>query len=101
MSAYLYLAATCPSSGGGIISANNLPQTCADSTTLGKVFFIAFSIIGGVALLFLVIAGLRYIFARGNPETVQKAKHQIQYSLIGLIIAAMAAAIVNYVIGWL
>jgi len=98
-----YISAACstPTSGNALIGSQCLPQASASPSNLGKIFIIAFTIIGGIALLFLVIAGLRYIFARGNPETIQKAKNQIQYSLIGLIIAAMAAAIVNYVIGWL
>jgi len=81
------------------ISGSGLPQTCATSTTLNTAFLIVFTVIGAIAFLFLVIAGLRYIFARGNPEAVQKAKNQIQYSLIGLVIAGMAAAIVNYITG--
>jgi hypothetical protein len=81
------------------ISGNGLPQICANSDTLKTVFLIAFSVIGGIAFLFLVIAGARYTLARGNPEAIQKAKNQIQYSLIGLVIAASAAAVVNFVVG--
>ena len=95
-----YLADTCTTGGNtGLISSNSLPQTCANSTTLNSVFLIAFTIIGALAFLFLVIGGFRYITAGGNPEGIQKAKNQIQYSLIGLIITATAAAIVNFVIG--
>ena len=100
MSIHLYLAAACNTGHtSGLISANGLPQTCANSDTLRTIFFIAFSIIGGIAFLFLVIAGARYTLARGNVEAVQKAKTQIQYSLIGLVIAASAAIIVNFVVG--
>ena len=99
MSIQLYIAAACDTGKtSGLISANGLPQTCANSDTIGKIFLIAFSIIGGIAFLFLVIAGTRYILARGSVEAVQKAKNQIQYSLIGLVIAASAALIVNFVI---
>ena len=76
-----------------------MPHSCADSGQLSTLFLLAFTIIGGLAFLFLVLAGTRYILARGNPEAVSKAKNQIQYSLIGLVIAGMAAAIVNFVIG--
>jgi Type IV secretion system pilin len=100
MSLHIYLATACNTGQtSGLISANGLPQTCANSDTLRTIFFIAFSIIGGIAFLFLVIAGARYTLARGNVEAVQKAKNQIQYSLIGLIIASLAAVIVNFVVG--
>jgi hypothetical protein len=98
MSLHLYIAAACDTGKtSGLISANGLPLTCANSNTLSQIFLIGFSIIGGIAFLFLVIAGARYVFARGNVETIQKAKNQIQYSLIGLVIAASAALIVNFV----
>lgn len=100
MSLHPYIAIACPSGNtNGLISANGLPQACASPATLQNIFFIIFSIIGGIAFLFLVIAGARYVFARGNAEAVQKAKNQIQYSLIGLVIAAAAALIVNFVVG--
>lgn len=100
MSLHFFMAVACNTGNtSGLISANGLPQTCANDETLRTVFFITFSIIGGVAFLFLVIAGARYVFARGNMETIQKAKNQIQYSLIGLVIAASAALIVNFVVG--
>ena len=91
-------ACTAPTGGGQVIGGDCLPQTGANSVTINKVFLIAFAVIGAIAFLFLVIGGTRYVMSQGNPESVQKAKNQIQYSLIGLIIAASAAAVVNFVI---
>jgi len=48
--------------------------------------------------LFLVIAGARYALSKGEPEGIQKAKNEIKYSLIGLVIAATAALVVNFVV---
>jgi hypothetical protein len=86
-------------STNGFIDASGLPKTCATPDTLSTIFLIVFSIIGALAFLFLVLGGARYTMSQGNPESIQKAKNQIQYSLIGLIIAVSAGAIVNYVIG--
>lgn len=96
----IYFAAACNSGNtSGLISANGLPKTCAEQGTINTAFLVLFTIIGGIAFLFLVIGGTRYVMSQGNPENIQKAKNQIQYSLIGLIITALAAAIVNFVIG--
>jgi hypothetical protein len=96
-----FFAQTCstPNTGTGIVGGGCLPQPGANAGTLSTIFIIVFTIIGGLAFLFLVIAGTRYILARGNPEAIQKAKNQIQYSLIGLVIAASAASIVGFVTG--
>ena len=46
----------------------------------------------------IIVAGVRYIFARGNAEATAKAKNMILYSVMGLAIAALAASIVNIVL---
>ncbi len=95
-----FAAVSCKTkAGSGLISSDSLPQACADSTTLRTIFLIAFAVIGALAFLFMVIAGARYVFSKGEPENIQKAKNEIKYSLIGLVIAASAAAIVNFVLG--
>lgn len=95
-----FLAAAACKSGdsSGLISGGPLPQTCANKGTITVVFNIAFIIIGAMALLFMVIAGARYALSKGEPENIQKAKNEVKYSAIGLIIVALAAAIVNLVI---
>jgi len=95
-----FLAACANPSATGLVCGDSLPQpaTTGSNNILTTAFFIAFGIIGSIAVLFLVIGGIRYITSGGNAESVKKAKNQISYSLIGLVIAALAATIVNYVI---
>src|SRR5471030_2921267 len=76
-----------------LVGGTCLPQAAASPANLRKIFFIIFTIIGALSFLFMVIAGFRYILARGNMEAITKAKSQIQYSLIGLVLAGMAAVI--------
>ena len=80
-----------------LINADNLPKTSDDALARGLT--IAFMIIAALAFLMIVISGLRYVFARGEPEKMTVAKNQIFYSIIGLVLAASAAAIVNVVLG--
>ena len=54
---------------------------------------------GALALLMLVIAGFRYTISGGDPTAVANAKRQITYVLVGLIVIALAATIVNFVLG--
>lgn len=53
---------------------------------------------GGLALLMLVIGGLRYIISDGNPEKTATSKRMIVYSLVGLLVIALASVIVNLVL---
>ena len=85
----------------GIIESSNLPKACADQATLSSIYLWIFAVVGALAVLFLVIGGTRYALAGGDPEKVKKAKNEILYSMIGLVIAALAAVIVKYVINQL
>lgn len=86
----------------GLLDANKLPQlpqTPADQPTLNRILSIIFVTIGALAVLMIVISGLRYIAAQGEPNKMAEAKNMIVYSLIGLVISALAATFVNYVLG--
>jgi hypothetical protein len=82
------------------ISPGNLPQidTSNNSANIGIIMGIAFGIAGALALLMISVSGLRYITSAGNPEKTAKAKNGIIYSLVGLIIAISAEAIVVFVV---
>jgi hypothetical protein len=83
---------------GGLINASNLPQTCASPDTVTTIINTGLAIIGAIAVLMVVIGGFRYIRAGGNDTIVAEAKRQISHALVGLIVAASAAIIVNFVL---
>ncbi|MBQ6410223.1 hypothetical protein IJI18_03165 [Candidatus Saccharibacteria bacterium] len=51
-----------------------------------------------VAVIFIVVGGVNYMTSQGDPGKTKKAKDTILYAVIGLIIAVLAFAIVNFVI---
>jgi hypothetical protein len=53
---------------------------------------------GSVAVLIIVLSGIRYIISRGDPQSITKAKNSILYAVIGLVICMSAGAIVNFVL---
>ena len=53
---------------------------------------------GLVAVIFIVVGGVNYVTSSGDANKVKKAKDTILYACIGLIICALAFAIVNWVI---
>lgn len=82
-----------------LIDKSPLPQASADDTRLQTILNILFVTLGALAFLLLVIAGFRYVLAQGDPQKVASAKNMIIYTVVGLVVAASAAAIVNYVLG--
>jgi heme/copper-type cytochrome/quinol oxidase subunit 2 len=55
-------------------------------------------IAGVVALIYLIIGGVRYIVSQGDSEAAQKAKNTILYAVIGLIVIGISAVTVNFVL---
>lgn len=55
--------------------------------------------IGVVAVIMLIVGGFRYIFSGGNSTNVNAAKDTILYAVIGIVVALLAYAIVNFVLG--
>lgn len=60
----------------------------------------ALFILGMVAVLMIVIGGIRYTTSAGNPSQTKSAKDTILYAVIGLVVAIMAYTIVNFVLNW-
>lgn len=76
---------------------NNNPGFDAGSMHLQVVLNIAFGTLGSIALLIIVISGLRYILAGGDPQKMSQAKNGIIYALVGLAIILSAFTIVTLV----
>ena len=76
-------------SGGG--SNQNLPDII--TTIINVMLFIA----GALAVIMIIYGGIRYITAHGDEKQVKVAKDTIVYSVVGLIIAILAYALVTFI----
>ena len=54
-----------------------------------------------VCVVVIIIGGINYMTSSGDATKVKKAKDTILYGIVGMIICALAFAIVNWVIGTL
>lgn len=79
-----------------IIDSEPFPK--AKTTDFTDILNVVFVTMGAIALFMLVLAGLRYILSGGSPEKTADAKRQIVYSLVGLLVIALAGTIVNFVL---
>ncbi len=55
-------------------------------------------LVGAVAVIMLIIGGLRYVTSNGDQNAVTGAKNTIMYALIGIVVAFLAYAGVNFVV---
>ena len=55
-------------------------------------------VIGAVSVVMLIIGGIRYTISQGDSSAVTSAKNTILYAVVGLVVAILAFAAVNFVI---
>ena len=85
-------AAAC---GTGLASACN--QTSL-ALTFGKIANTLTILVGAVSVIMIIIGGLRYVISQGDSKAVTDAKNTIMYAVIGVLVAIVAFAIVQFVI---
>ena len=66
---------------------------------VGTVINTMLFIVGVLAVIMIIYSGIRYITAHGDKGQVESAKNTLIYSIVGLVVAIVAYAIVNWVIG--
>jgi hypothetical protein len=55
-------------------------------------------ILGAIAVVMIVVGGIRYTTSGGDSSAITGAKNTILYSVIGLVVAILAYSIVNFVL---
>jgi hypothetical protein len=54
-------------------------------------------ILGIIAVIMIIFGGIRYTTSAGDASRVKAAKDTVMYSVVGLVVAILAFAIVNFV----
>lgn len=81
-------SAVCREARGG--QANSLVQDLVN---------LLFFAIGVIAVIMIIIGGIRYTTSDGDSSKVKSAKDTVLYSVVGLVVALLAYAIVTFVVG--
>ena len=76
-----------------VLAAKTIPQVI-DSAKLWIM-----GILAAVATLFLVVGGLRYMSAGGDPAQVEQAKSNFRSALVGYALAVLAPVILQVLQG--
>ncbi len=54
-------------------------------------------IIGAIAVIMLIVGGIRYVLSQGDQSAITSAKNTILYAIIGIVVAMLAFGAVNFV----
>lgn len=82
----------CSGIGGCNDSTNNITNTIRNAVNLFS------AIVGVIAVIVILIAGFQYVSAAGDSSKVTNAKNTLIYAIVGLVVAALSQAIVQFVL---
>lgn len=83
---------------GNTTNCNQGTDTSNFQSLLGRVINIFSIVVGVIAVIMIIVGGLRYITSGGDTSKVGGAKTTIIYALVGLVVVAVAQLIVHFVL---
>jgi len=96
------IAGSFDSSGSSVGGTADCSTVAGNSSSLNdiatKIINIFSWIVGVASVIMIIYGGFRYITSGGDSNGVSSAKNTIIYAIIGLVIVALAQAIVAFVI---
>ena len=85
--------------GAQAAQGSGTPSTLfGDGGIITSITNVLLFIAGALAVIMIIIGGLRYATSGGNASSVTAAKNTILYAIVGLIVAFLAFAVVNFVL---
>lgn len=82
----------------GIESTSDEFEETDLNATVKNVINVILYVVGLLAVVMVIVGGVQYTTSGGDSAAVTKAKNTILYGLVGLAIAILAYAIVNFVL---
>ena len=96
MTHYFSVVQNCASGDACLV---NIPTPAANQSTLTSVLSIVFGVIAAVAVLIIVIQGIRFVLSAGDSQKAADARKGVIYAAVGLVVALSAEVVVRVVIG--
>lgn len=81
--------------GHGVTSASKVTDLMG---ILNTIISVALGLIGFLAVVMIIYGGFQYVMSAGDSGKVKSAKNTILYGIVGLVVALLAYAIINFVI---
>jgi Type IV secretion system pilin len=99
----------CPTTSGGqnlnLTSGANCAKGTGQQTDLfgqsgvfKRITDVMLFLIGAISVIMLILGGVRYVLSGGEQAKVAEAKNTILYAVIGVVVAILAYAVVNFVV---
>src|SRR6266550_2179535 len=89
---------SCSANPGSAICAGTSDRLFGPNSIWNKIINTIIFAGGAIAILMIVIGGIRYTLSGGDQGGINSAKNTILYAVVGLVVSVSAYAIVNFVL---
>lgn len=88
---------------GNICSSNPDSEVCKSkddnaNELIGTIVNTLLFVIGALSTIMIIVGGIFYVISNGDSGKIARAKNTITYAVVGLVVAFVAFAIINWVI---
>ncbi len=66
--------------------------------SLKQIVNVLLFLLGTIAVIMVIVGGIRYTLSGGDSSAITAAKNTVLYALVGVVVAILAYAIVNWLI---
>ena len=68
------------------------------SSLIGTIINVLLFLVGTLSVIMIIVSGIFYVTSSGDSSKVARAKNTLLYSVVGLVVAFIAFAVVNWVL---
>lgn len=83
----------------GIQGLNKLPKGTTPQSLIGRVIRAAMGIIGTIALIMILYAGILWMVDTGSSKRAEEAKDILLWGIVGLVVTFASYAIIGFIVG--
>lgn len=88
--------------GQANVASSKLPgATASIYGIIGNTLSWLLAVLGFIAVMGFVISGIQYLLSAGDDGMIERAKTNMKYSIVGVIVALMGFVVIKAINSWL
>ncbi len=81
----------------GCLDSSGVPTLKCIPVVFSNLITAALYFLGAVTLLFIIYAGIKFMFSGGDPKQVQSARQTLTFAILGAILVLLSFGIVIFI----
>lgn len=92
------LAGACADNSDSAVCKDGARDPDSANKLIGTIVNVLLFLVGTLSVIMIIVSGIWYVTSNGDATKVTRAKNTLTYAIVGLLVALLAFAIVNWVL---